>query len=315
MKKLLPFLLALLIFLSFSATAETVREYVESQGYEILVSLDQKDHPISCNLCESTELQALEFSEDGQRHFIVSRPADDGFDVSKLRSLFYAIVEKYTWPLVYFYPNVDSGGNIDVIYDPNHIISNDHDYDNYSDFLKVLSSALDSTPAPCNIQVSSNAEDSPIIPVDLSESTLHTWAEQYTNCSPGDDTRDAGLIEYGLVFFLQPYRLEVGFGFEKEELSRLVYFKQGAYDSSNSTVSPLDFTSRFGMVGDILTELRTNEASYIGDLNRVFHRDSIDYEKMYSAVIALQTDDESLSYWFEYNLLTRSFKLWTCDSQ
>ena len=148
---------------------------------------------------------------------------------------------------------------------------------------------------------------------DTTATHAHQWASGYTHSPASDEPRDVGSFNYGLMFLIQSYVLEVGYGFGKEPLQRYAELNLdivGADDSVRSST----LAERFGMIGDILEDLRLNEVRYVADLSLIFAGDDLDYQDKYTVLLYTQSDDDSVSYFIEYNIMSHEYKMYTVNN-
>ena len=141
----------------------------------------------------------------------------------------------------------------------------------------------------------------------------HQWAREYTHAMPNDETRDVGDVDYSLMFLVQSYVLEVGFGHGKEPLQRYPEMNLDLVDDKGE-VRASTLNERFGMVGDILEDLRINAAKYIADIALMFEGDNMGRKDMYDVLVYTQSDDGAVSYYIEYNVKSQEYNMYTVNN-
>ena len=141
---------------------------------------------------------------------------------------------------------------------------------------------------------------------------IERWVSDITGDSEMSlGTREIGSTNYGYVVFFQPYAVEAGYGFGDGVLHRYAALNQAGFDPLTRETTPATFAQRFSMAGELLEFLRTNKAEIVVDLSVTYSDADISPSDKYTIWIGLSNDDDTFTYFLEYDLMTNEYKMYT----
>lgn len=145
MKKFFSLLLVLTFCLVLTASAESIKDYVESRGFTIADISTAPDEYKKCYLQEDKETQSFCFTEDGQLYIVVGvYNLDVNYDASTMRNLFLDVLKNHAWDRAWYWPDYDIGKKIKYSYGLMTSLDmtewNTYDFD---EFMRTLSDEFD----------------------------------------------------------------------------------------------------------------------------------------------------------------------------
>lgn len=118
MKKLCALFFVIFLLFNFASaeSPELALDYVSSLGFTIS-DIDEYTGAAKCYMMEDTGWQSVAFTTTDKAYNIIAlEELDANFNPAKLRSLFYDLVQKFDWDVVFYWPNYDTSDKIAVSY-------------------------------------------------------------------------------------------------------------------------------------------------------------------------------------------------------
>ena len=124
-------------------------------------------------------------------------------------------------------------------------------------------------------------------PENITPRLLWDWAKDVTAFTI-DSNGETCDLNCGIYADIDPYKLEIGFGYGLSSLASCLYYNQDIFNETATGLKPVSFQHRFGLAGELLDFLADNREALMQEIDNVMSSDD-----RYKVVIAVSNSDDA----------------------